>query len=906
MARYALIDTLGLLYRALFAMQTRLKDPQGRPVGAIYGFFLMMRKLASVENPDVVVYGLDLPGPTLRKERFADYKAQRERMPEELQAQWAHLVDLLRAHGFNALGAEGYESDDVLATLATQLSAQGHTVDIFTGDKDLLQLVNDNISVVLMTKGMSDLTKITPGGVRDVFGVTPEQVIEKKALMGDSSDNIPGVKGIGEKTANELIERFSNLENLYASLDTLKGAVQKKLAEGRDMAFFSRELVSLHRDLPLPAAPLRPAAEESAALSDIYRALKFTSFLTESQGQAQSLFETEDTLKTFSGECRTMYGGEDLAAFVQQARLAGRWCLDLETTGNDPVKHEIVGVALSTEAGVGLYLPVAHHELGVPAGKEQWALPVLLRQLQPLLCETGVTLIGHNLKFDLHFLLRAGAAYSCPVADTMVAAHLVEDAWGALGLKAQTAARLGVAQTTFAEATQGLPKGSTFADVPVEKAASYAAQDAALTLALYDKLEPEMRRLDVWESFSRVEMPLLPILTRMEHTGIRVNQPALDDLAAALGQEAAELEARFGEQVTARAPGVAVNLRSPAQLQTLFFELLEMKMRGKKSTDVDALAALKSAYPTHAVMLDTLLEYRQVAKLKSTYVDALKQHSNNPAGRVHTNFSQTAAATGRLSSSDPNLQNIPIRTERGRLIRRAFVPEPGWLLLKADYSQIELRVLAHISEEPVLLAAFGRGEDIHRQTAALLSGKTPDEVSKEDRDAAKRVNFGVIYGMGAFSLGQDLGVGTAEAAKFIETYFNRLPRVKTFIENTIAQARKDGSVRTLGGRRIVLPEINSANRPRREYSERAAVNGVVQGTAAEWIKLAMIRLDRWLVQSHTQARLLLQVHDELVLETPPDELAAVQEAVGTAMSGAYAARVPLVVDQTVGENWAMA
>ncbi len=880
--RLFLIDGSGYIYRAYFAIR-HLSNSKGEATNAVYGFINMLLKVVREQQPDHLAVVFDSRGPTFRHQLYPQYKANRAAMPEDLVPQVPLIKEVVRAFNMPAIELAGFEADDIIATLAKRFAAAGMEVTVVTGDKDLMQIVAERITLL-------DTMKDQASGLAEVaarFGGTPAQVVEVQALAGDSSDNVPGVPGIGEKTAVELIREFGTVEQLLNCLDRLKGKRRENLATYADQARLSWQLVKLRDDVPLEfdyrdfalSPPDRPA------LTALFKQLEFHKLLQE--------FSSDERADGAAYRC--VLSEADLDELVAALRRAGRFAVDTETTGLDPLQAELVGLSFAVTAGAGWYLPLGHHYLGVPA---QLPRERALAALRPLLEDPAVAKIGQNIKFDALVLARAGIELAGVADDTMIASYLARPEAKSHGLDAMAGELLGYRTISYADVTGSGRQQVTFAEVEIDKATTYAAEDADITLRLAETLLPLVGETGQERLYREVEMPLVGVLTAMERHGVRIDA----DLLGRLSQELAGKLAALEEQIHAQA-GTAFNVASPKQLGEILFERLKLP-RGRKtktgwSTDSEVLATLAEEHPIAALVLD----HRSLAKLKGTYTDALPRLVNPASGRIHTSFNQAVTATGRLSSSDPNLQNIPIRTEEGRRIRAAFIPADGCVLLSADYSQVELRILAHLADVPALKEAFAAGEDIHRRTAAEVFGVFPQLVTDEQRRRAKTINFGVIYGISAFGLAKQLGIPRREAQEFIDTYFARYPGIQAFMAARVAEARAHRCVTTLLGRRCAIAEIDSPNGAIRGYAERNAVNYPVQGSAADIIKVAMVNLHRRLAAEKLAARMVLQVHDELVLEVPHGEVETVRELVRTEMEGAVTLSVPLAVEVGCGGNW---
>ncbi|PLX84066.1 MAG: DNA polymerase I [Desulfuromonas sp.] len=881
--RLYLIDGSSYIYRAYYAIRN-LSNSKGLATNAILGFTNMLLKVVRDEQPDHLAVIFDSKGPTFRKELYPQYKANRAAMPEDLVPQIPYIKRTVEAFNMPALEKAGFEADDLIATLARRFADQGLAVTVVTGDKDLMQIVSDRIQLLDTMKDR----RIGPAEVVERFGGA-DKVIEVQALAGDSSDNVPGVPGIGEKTARQLIAEFGCLDNLLANLDQIKGKRREKLETYADQARLSKLLVTLRDDVPLDLdyQAFALSAPDHAQLSELFRELEFHKLLQE--------FTPQPSSPAVAASYRSVLTVDDLEEMVEALKLSRQFAFDTETTSLDALRAELVGLSLSITPGEAWYVPVGHHYLGVP---QQLPVETVLDALRPLLGSEGHLKIGQNLKYDILVLGGAGVAVQPPLFDTMLASYLANPASRSHGMDGLAADLLNYRTIPYHEVVGRGRQQLGFEEVDLERATRYAAEDADITLRLHEKLVPMVVEQQQQELFDQVEMPLLPVLVAMEQAGIRINADFMGALSQEMGQKLSILESNIHDLA-----GTAFNVASPKQLGEILFEKLKLP-KGKKtktgwSTDSEVLSKLAEEHEIAARILD----YRSLAKLKGTYTDALPKMVHPLTGRIHTSFNQAVTATGRLSSSDPNLQNIPIRTEEGRRIREGFIPDQGCLLLSADYSQVELRILAHLADEPALQQAFARGEDIHRRTASEVLGLFPELVSDDQRRAAKAINFGVVYGISAFGLARQLDIGRREAQQFIDRYFERYPGIRIFMERCIAEARDHLYVTTLFGRRCAIPEIHSNNGAVRGYAERNAINYPVQGSAADIIKVAMIGIARRLRAESLQSRMLLQVHDELVFEVPADEVEAVSTLVREEMEGAAQLSVPLSVEIGTGHNW---
>ncbi len=881
--RLFLIDGSSYIYRAYYAIR-HLSNSQGMATNAIYGFTNMLLKVMRDLKPDQLAVIFDSKGPTFRKDIYPEYKANRAAMPEDLVPQIPYIKRVVEAFGLPGIEMPGFEADDIIATLAKKFAAQGMDITVVTGDKDLMQIVNDRIHLL---DTMKDKV-YGPAEVAERFGAA-DKVIEVQALSGDSSDNIPGVPGIGEKTAKMLIDEYGDIETLLASLDQLKGKRRENLEKFADLARLSKKLVTLvdNLDLEVDDHAFALTEPDREALTKLFRECEFYKLLQE--------FAVDTKDRAEGAGYRAVLTESGLAELVAALEGSERFAFDTETTSLDAMRAELVGLSFAVTAGEAWYVPVGHHYLGMP---EQLPLDRVLDTVRPLLASPRHLKIGQNLKYDILVLARAGVEVGGPIYDTMLASYLANPAARSHGMDNLAAELLNYQTISYSEVAGSGKKQIGFEEVEVEKATTYAAEDADITLRLYEKLVLMVTEQQQDKLLNDVEIPLLQILVGMERAGIRIDPEFLGGLSADMEKKLTVLEADIHQLA-----GGPFNIGSPKQLGEVLFENLGLP-KGKKtktgwSTDVEVLNNLAEEHEIAAKILD----YRSLMKLKGTYTDALPKLIHPETGRIHTSFNQAVTATGRLSSSDPNLQNIPIRTEEGRRIREGFVPSDGCVLLSADYSQVELRILAHMADEPALKEAFARGEDIHRSTASEVLGLFPEMVTDEQRRAAKAINFGVVYGISAFGLAKQLGINRREAQQFIDTYFERYPGIRTFMDACIAEAREKMYVTTLLGRRCAIPEINSKNGAVRGYAERNAINYPVQGSAADIIKLAMVRIAARLAEQGLKARMLLQVHDELVFDVPHAELEKVSALVKSEMQGAVDLSVPLLVEVGSGSNW---
>ncbi len=877
-----LIDGSSYIYRAFYAIRN-LSNSQGMPTNAVYGFTRMLMKVIAEKKPDYVAVAFDTKGPTFRHELYPEYKANRPTMPDELQPQIPYIKRMVEGFSIPSIERVGVEADDLLGTLARQGEAKGLEVVLVTGDKDLLQLVTPKVRVydTMKEKVFSEAE------VQERFGVEPARVIEVMALMGDTSDNVPGIPGVGPKTAVKLIQQYYDVEGVLAQAGSIKGKMGEKIRENADLARISRKLVTIDTALPVDfeLSAFRYTEPKLEDLMDLLRELEFTTLLQEFSGGE----------KREEKVYRTILDKRDLDTFLARIRKEKEVSLDLETTALDPMRAKIVGVSLSVKEGEGVYVPVAHTGPDVP---QQITLQEVLEALTPVLTDPAIRKIGQNIKYDLLVLKNAGAEVAGLYFDTMVASYLINPSRTTHNLNDLALTYLNHKMITYKEVTGTGKKAIGFAEVPVEEATAYAAEDAEITYTLYQRLAPMLSENNLESLFHEIEMPLIPVLAGMERTGVKIDA---DFLASMSGEIQSNLDHLVKEIYDLA--GEEFNINSTQQLAHILFEKQGIKPIKKTKTGYSTnMEVLQQLAEEHELPRE-ILSYRSLTKLKSTYIDALPRLIHPETGRVHTSFNQTVTATGRLSSSDPNLQNIPIRTPLGRKIRQAFVAEEGNLLLSADYSQVELRILAHLSEDPTLIAAFRNQEDIHTRTAAEIFDLPPERVTEEMRRDAKTVNFGIIYGMGQYGLSRQLEIPLYEAEQYIENYFARYPGVKAYQDRLLAEAREKGFVTTIMQRRRPIPELAGSNKNRIAMGERTAINTPIQGSAADIIKVAMIRIDETLRKEQMQSKMILQIHDELILEVPEGELEQAKTILREGMEGVVSLKVPLIVDLGVGKNW---
>ena len=882
-----LIDGSNQMYRAYHAIRG-LTGPDGKSTNAVYGFITMLRKLITDHQPDYIAASFDVRGQTFRSKMSADYKANRTAMPGDLVEQVPWVFEACEALGVPIFTSEGFEADDVIGTLASKAAGHGFQAAIVTGDKDFFQLVNDGVKVY---NPKDEGAWFDAEGVAAKFGVPPSQVVDVLALMGDSSDNVKGVPGIGDKGARELIVQYGSLDALLQNAGEIK---QKKYREGlqthADEARQSRELVTIRTDVDVPfdAETFRYRGPSRERCYELFSRLGFRTLVPEFAPTAASV------VKDYS----LVGSSDELAALVEQLRTAGRFSLKVITDGTAPVRATLVGIAVSTGAAMARYIPLGHEGFG---GGFSLAKSEALALLAPLLTDPAIEKIGHDIRADLIVLGRHGVDLKNPQAfDTMLAAYLLDANRSSQALEPIALEQLGYKALTEDDVRGKGAKALPFAQVPVDSVLDYAGERADLAWQLAAHFRPLLERDGLMPVYLDLELPLVPILAEIERTGVRVDVRSLAAQSTLVDREMNDLS----RQIFTLAGG-EFNINSPKQLAEILFDKLQLpvlKRTGTTRTPSTAVEVLEELAAQHDICR-SILDWRGLAKLKGTYIDALPALVNPETGRVHTQISQAVAATGRLSSSDPNLQNIPIRTEIGRQIRGAFIAEPGHVLISADYSQIELRVLAHLSGDETLIAAFERGDDIHDQTAAKVFGADSTLDPHELRRRAKIVNYALLYGKTAFTLAKDIGVTQQAAQTFIDAYFAGFPRVRAFIDQTLEDARASGFVQTIFGRRRPVPELTSRNGQIRSASERVAVNMPIQGTAADILKKAMIDVHAALADSHPRAKMILTVHDELLFEAPKEDADSVAAVVRSKMAAAVPLRVPLDVDVGIGENW---
>ena len=917
-----LLDGHALAYRTYYALtrgsgSERWTTSSGEPTAGVYGFASVLLRILEQERPEYLAVVFDT-GRTFRDDLFSDYKGTRAKMPDDLSIQINRVRQLVDAFNIPRLEVEGYEADDVLGSLAKKMVSEGLGVKIITGDRDLLQLVDERIMVSLPGKSLSDSKDYLARDVQEQLGVRPDQVVDYKALVGDTSDNIPGVAGIGNKTAASLLEKYGTLDNIYAHLDEQPAGVRNKLEAGRELAYLSQKLAQIVTDLDIPfnLESARADQFDPRQVEALFRELEFRSLYTRfkawmesygqmpsAQGQQLSLFSKTEEKVTVSADGQievqvvdTAEALSDLAVRMAEARLIS---FDTETTSTDQMRAELVGISLAMEAGKAYYIPVGH----INTGDEQLPLGQVLEALRGPLTDPRLPKAGHNLKYDYVILAKLGLRVSPLSFDTMIAEWLINPTSRNLGLKNLAWVRLDARMTEIEELIGKGKSQISMAEVPIQTAAAYAADDAEIIFRLMPQLQVELEKCQATRLFDEVEMPLVSVIAAMEMEGIALDKAYLHQMSEELSGRMKIMEAQIYESA-----GLPFNLNSPQQLSEALFNRLGLRppdrtrrtATGFYSTSADVLESLKGAHP----VVDWILEYRELSKLKSTYIDALPLQVNPNTGRVHTSFNQTGSVTGRIASSDPNLQNIPVRTELGRQIRRAFIAEPGNELLSVDYSQVELRIVAHMSQDQAMLSAFRSGLDIHTTTAAALYSISPGEVSGAQRSRAKSINFGLIYGISPYGLTRYTDLTLAEAEDFVKAYFQQFPGIKHYLDSMRRQAADVGYVETLLGRRRYFPTLKTqSNQMIRNREEREAINAPIQGTAADIMKIAMLGVPAALAQAGLSSRMLLQVHDELVLECPRDEIRETAALVSEVMQNAYSLEAPLRTEARSGPNW---
>ena len=889
--KLVLVDGSSYLYRAYHAMPD-LTTSSGETTGAIYGVINMLRRQMKEHPSDYLVVIFDAPGKTFRDDIYPAYKANRPPMPNDLRSQIEPTHDVIQAMGIPLLSVAAVEADDVIGTLSTTATAMAIDTDIMSGDKDFAQLVGKRVRLIDSMKGETYDT----AGIKVRFGVEPEQIVDYLTLVGDAVDNVPGVPKVGPKTAMRWLETYRTLDNLVAHAEEIKGKVGDNLRQSLEQLALSRELVTIKTDVELDVTPkdLMQSTPDEDRLRALFSRLEFKTWLSELGGTNSVDMHSPEVDYTI------ILDEKSLRQWIKRLSKAGVFSLDTETTSLDTLCAELVGISFTDRVGEGAYLPLAHDYVGAPL---QVSLDYALTCLRPLLEDPKIGKIGQNLKYDRSVLQNYGIDLKGIRFDTMLESYVLNSTgsrhdMGTLALK-----YLGYKVVKYEEVAGSGKSQVSFSQVDVEQAGHYAAEDADIAMRLHEKIYPQFQSEPALRSvLETIEIPLVPVLSRVERNGVRVDCDMLSNHSIELGERIAQIEKKAHA-----AAGVAFNIASPRQIQEVLFEKLDLPIisktpKGQPSTAENVLQELAEEHE----LPQLILQYRSLSKLKSTYTDKLPELVSPVTGRVHTSYHQASVATGRLSSSNPNLQNIPVRTEEGRRIRQAFIPDPGYVLVAADYSQIELRIMAHLSADEGLLSAFADDADIHRATAAEVFSIKPSKVTDDQRRSAKAINFGLIYGMSAFGLTKQLGIGRIEAQDYIDLYFSRYPGVHAFMENTRVQAREQRFVETVFGRRLYLNDMGSSNHARRQAAERAAINAPMQGTAADLIKLAMLAVDGWITEHNLQMRMIMQVHDELVLEVSEDDVDQARSMLNSLMTSVAELAVPLKVEVNAGKNWAMA
>ena len=889
--KLVLVDGSSYLYRAYHAMPD-LTTSSGETTGAIYGVINMLRRQLKEHPSDYLVVVFDAPGKTFRDDIYPDYKSNRPPMPDDLRAQIAPTHDVIQAMGIPLLSVAAVEADDVIGTLSTTASAMSIDTDIMSGDKDLAQLVGKRVRLIDSMKGETYDT----AGIKSRFGVAPEQIVDYLTLVGDAVDNVPGVPKVGPKTATRWLETYRTLDNLGAHAEDIKGKVGDNLRQFLEQLPVSRQLVTIKTDVELDVTPkdLIQSTPDEDRLRELFSRLEFKTWLSELGGTNTADTQSPEVNYTI------ILDEKSLRQWIKRLSKAGVFSLDTETTSLDTLCAELVGISFTDHAGEGAYLPLAHDYVGAPL---QVSLKDALTCLRPLLEDSKIGKIGQNLKYDRSVLQNYGIDLKGIRFDTMLESYVLNSTGSRHDMNTLALKYLGYQVVKYEEVAGSGKSQVSFSQVDVERAGHYAAEDADIAMRLHEKIYPQLQLEPALCSvLETIEIPLVSVLSRVERNGVRVDCDMLSNHSIELGERIAQIEKKAHA-----AAGVAFNIASPRQIQEVLFEKLDLPIISKtpKGQPSPAEHVLQELAEDHKLPR-LILEYRSLSKLKSTYTDKLPELVSPLTGRVHTSYHQAAVATGRLSSSNPNLQNIPVRTEEGRRIRQAFIPDPGHVLVAADYSQIELRIMAHLSADEGLLSAFANDADIHRATAAEVFSIKPSKVTDDQRRSAKAINFGLIYGMSAFGLGKQLGIGRIEAQDYIDRYFSRYPGVQAFMENTRVQAREQRFVETVFGRRLYLNVMGASNHARRQAAERAAINAPMQGTAADLIKMAMLAVDRSITEQNLQMRMIMQVHDELVLEVSEDDVDQTRTMLNSLMTSVAELAVPLKVEVSAGKNWAMA
>ena len=890
--KLVLVDGSSYLFRAYHGLP-KLESPTRHPTGAIYGVLNMLRKLIRDEQPDRVAVVFDAKGKTFRNDIYPEYKANRPPMPDELRVQIEPLHEIIKKQGLPLVSIEGVEADDVIGTMSRQATEQGYEVLISTGDKDMAQLVNENVRLInTMNNHFMD-----EAAVVEKFQVRADQIIDYLALMGDSSDNIPGVPKVGPKTAAKWIDEYGGLKGVMDNADEIKGKVGEYLRESLGFLPMSYELatIKLDCDTGISIDDLEQSEADQAALADYYREYGFTRWYDEVGERGNRA--VKPAFAKVSAAYETVFDQDHFEQWLQRLRVADEFAIDTETTSLDYMQAELVGISLCVTAGEACYIPLTHRYENAPSQLDK---ATTLAALKPILEDPAIGKIGQNIKYDAHIFIGEGIRMRGIAHDTMLESYVLNSTASRHNMDALAKFYLDHDTIHYEDIAGKGAKQKTFDLIDLEQASDYAAEDADITMQLHQALSAGLQQeATLRQVYTDIEMPLVDVLLDVEQNGVLIDRDMLQKQGREIDQKLSQIEQTIYQQA-----GEVFNLSSPKQIQAILFDKLDLPIlrktpKGQPSTAEDVLEELAADYEIPALLLD----HRSLNKLMSTYIDKLPQEINSKTGRVHTSYQQAVASTGRLSSTSPNLQNIPIRTAEGRRIREAFIAPAGHKILALDYSQIELRIMAHLSADESLLNAFARGLDVHRSTAAEVFGEELEQVNAEQRRAAKAINFGLIYGMSAFGLGKQLNIGRNEAQQYVDTYFERYPGVKRYMEETKQRARDQGYVETVFGRRLYLPDINARNGNVRQYAERTAINAPMQGTAADIIKRAMIEVQTWLIKGDQDCKMIMQVHDELVFEVAVDEVDSCRASIAGLMTGAADLSVKLEVDAGVGLNW---
>jgi DNA polymerase-1 len=883
-----LVDGSSYLYRAFHALPA-LMNSKGFPTGAVYGVINMLKKLIADYQPEYLAVVFDAKGKTFRDDLYAEYKATRKETPDDLILQIEPIHDIIRAFGLPIIMIEGVEADDVIGTFAAHAAREEMEMIISTGDKDLAQLVNQHVTLInTMTN-----SRLDPKGVQEKFGVPPERMIDYLTLVGDSSDNIPGVPQVGPKTAVKWLAEYGSLDKLIANADKITGKVGEKFRDFLPQLPLTKSLVTIKLDVDLPVklSELKIAAPDKEKLIHLFKEMEFKTWLSDLLAENK----TTDTDRYANYE--TILDEAAFLRWLDDLQAADIFAFDTETTSLDYMSARLVGVSFCIKEGKAAYIPFGHDYLGAP---KQLSQEYVLSKLKPVLENPAIKKIGQNIKYDIEVLANAGVQLQGAAFDTMLESYVIDSTGNGHSMETLALKYLGLRLISFADIAGKGSKQLTFNQIEIEKAGPYACEDADITLRLHQTLLPRVaEHAGIKHIFENIEMPLIPVLAHIERNGVLIDPQKLERQGQELQKRIHELE-----QEAFTLAEMEFNINSPKQLQDVLFQKLNLPVLQKTPTGQASTAdAVLQELALDFMLPRIIIEYRSLSKLMSTYTNRLIEQVHAATGRLHTSYHQAGTATGRLSSSDPNLQNIPIRSPEGRRIREAFIAPKGYKLISADYSQIELRLMAHISEDPALVNAFAQNLDVHKATAAEVAGVALDKVTFEMRRDAKAINFGLIYGMSAFGLTRQLGIDRKQAQDYIDRYFARYPKVKAYMDNTRAMAKEKGYVETLWGRRLYLPDINASQIPRQKAAERTAINAPLQGSAADIIKMAMIRIERWLKEENIRARMIMQVHDELVFEAAESDLDMIASGIQKHMSEVVSLRVPLLVSVGIGDNW---